>query len=136
MSSLSLFLEMVNKLREFLQQRSNRLAAEKELVEATLSAVNHAANHTRGYLADLRDNPSNRRREKEIELSDAWVEVGKSLLRINDPAAQKLYDRCFMKAKYWSDPDGYDLSGNDNIDIRLETVLKDVEAICLKGNNT
>lgn len=135
MPSLLSFVDMVDKLRKFLKLRSDRLEAEKEQVNEALTAVNRAANHTRGYLADLRNNPNNRNRQKELVLSDAWVEVGERLCRINDPAAQELYDRCFIKARYWSDPEGYDISGDQDVDIRLDSVLKDVETICLRVND-
>jgi len=130
MATLSMFLDMVDRLRDFLVRRADQLAAERERLDAVLGVVNRAANRTRGYLADLRQNPEARDREREMALSDAWVEVGESLLRIDDPGAEDLYERCFMKARYWSDPDSYDSHGTGDTDIRLEAVLGDVETVC------
>ena len=47
--------------------------------------------------------------------------------KIDDPEAQDLYERCFMKARYWSDPDGWKESDAKELDIRLEHVLADVQ---------
>ncbi len=122
-----LFLQMLVKLRTFLQLRSMRLEKEKAHVDATLNAVNHAANHTRAYLADVRKNDDAKNRDLERSLSDKWLEVGNALRKIDVPEARELHERCFMKARYWSDPDGWNDAIANELDISLENVLSDVQ---------
>jgi hypothetical protein len=102
---MSLFIELVDRIRTWLELRAKYNSQQDERFDEALLAVHQAANRTRAYLADVRFDPDSRERDRENDLSNAWMRVGDCLRRLHDPDAEALYQRCFVKAEYWADPE-------------------------------
>jgi hypothetical protein len=132
--------EVLQHMHFFLERESDRLGKknseidnfskqqeQKKIVDDAKVAVELATNHTRHYIASRRI--GQRDRNTERELSDEWVKVGKCLQKIDIPEAHELHTICFIKARYWSDIDGWDDSYAEGKDIRLKNVLNMVKAI-------
>ena len=119
--------------RKYEQEDNGENKILKEKIYEAKEHVEETANHTRHYIADLK--VGKRDRKIEGKLSDEWTKVGRYLRDINSPEAQQLYEICFLKARYWSDTDGWDDSYS-NKDISLNRVLNLVKEIACSKQKT
>lgn len=91
---------------------------DKKVINAT---IQHALNQTRVHIARTRktheDIPS-------AILSTLWMETAQKIQNINNDEVQQWGKMLEQKAKYWSDPNGYDEYLLNNYEIRLTEVEK------------
>lgn len=122
----------LNRDSRRLREQSHR----DELIDA-LSELHRTANFTRAFAADatLRGYERAEERFREIsvdgkrwDVSEAWRHVGEKLARLSDDERirevfRDLYERCFAKAQFWADPQGYRDRG---VDIELANLVDEV----------
>ncbi|WP_320042047.1 hypothetical protein [uncultured Desulfobacter sp.] len=131
LEQIGFFLEQHSATLASQESQAKNLSEQKSYVEAAKMAVQRAVNHTRHYIAGRRAGDRDRRIERE--LSDEWLEVGERLRKINGFEAQELHMICFLKARFWSDTDGWNDSYAGGRDISIESVLKYVGSITTKN---
>ena len=56
------------------------------------------------------------------------MELGDKLRRLHDPDAQALYERCFLKAEYWADPERWTDEQIADAGIALDRMVHSVNA--------
>lgn len=125
--------QMLKKLDEQSSpdEDQTRNIRQKELIKVAQAAVEQTANHTRYYISNRRT--GNRDRNTEIELSDKWLKVGNCLSNLDSPAARELHEICFLKARYWSNTDGWDdIYDGKGKDITLRSVVDKVHKLTLQ----
>lgn len=122
MAETTLFLKVIEETISWLKRRQGRKGAEGAKANTVLEALRAAVTQTRAYIGDVANNPDARDRDREISLSTVWNEVGMALRRMGGPEQEDLYDRCFVKADYWSDHRSWDDNRDRDIDIGLEAV--------------
>ena len=119
-------------IMQYLESRLSLGAAEIEgsernKISQAKIVVERALNHTRYYIREIQ--LGGRNRETERELSDEWLEVGGLLDTFRIPGAGELHSICFMKSRYWADPDGWDESFSEGRDISLDSVKEKIRKI-------
>ncbi len=127
LEQIGFFLEQHSATLASQESQANNLSEQKSYVDAGKTAVQRAVNHTRHYIAGRR--VGDRDRKIERELSDEWLEVGERLRKIDCFAAENLHMICFLKARFWSDTDGWNDSYAGGRNISLEMVLRHVDRI-------
>lgn len=85
------------EIRAWIEQFRNYSIERKEESKTAITAISNAIIETQAYIkngVELRDT------EKESELTELWNQAHIELRNID----KDLANRCFMKARYWSDP--------------------------------
>lgn len=76
----------------------NRKEIKEQKKSRALKALMHSLSSTSQYMQVIIDNPTEKTRERERDLSDMWSETA-LLVR---PFDEVLSERCFFKGVYWS----------------------------------
>ena len=126
MAAETLILQAIDYTLELLRVRESRSAKEKATKRAFAAEFREAMILTRAYVADRRDGRTSRDRDKEVELSLAWNKVG---LRGQELEPQEdFYVVYFEKSDFWSDPSGWELSNEQNLDITLQRAEEEAQS--------
>ena len=133
---MSTLFEMIDRLKSWLELRHKYRGERNQAFDDALLAIHRAANRTRAYIADVRVDPNARHRAQEGELSDLWVQVGDKLRRLHEPEAEALYQRCFLKAEYWANPDAWEDGDVAEAGIGLDYVVREVDSYIHVGPPT
>jgi hypothetical protein len=112
-------LEMIGSWISSLVSRGERLEKERQAkVQEALKSLMEAVTSTRAYLAEIREHPEKQSAEKQHEITCKWMDAGQKIYPIN----QDLASTYFLKAEYWSDPDGWVAAGKDDYLVNLDRV--------------
>jgi hypothetical protein len=138
---MDLLLELIDRVRSWLELRKRYESEQRANLTEVVIAITKATSKTRAYLGIARDNKIleevevrlsskarrrrrtldiERDRESKAEISNLWVEVGRCLLRLNEPEASALANRCLLKSDYWADPHRWTPEMLQNGEIGLE----------------
>ena len=117
-AEVGLMLRAIDYAIDFFRGREARTEKEKQLQRDFVEAFRHALILTRSYIADRRDEVSDKDRNREVQLSQAWNKVG-MCGRDLEPQGD-FYAVYFEKSNFWADPRGWDLSAKKDLDISLE----------------
>lgn len=115
MTPLDVGFATIDYALHYLRDKTGR---QKALRHDFAEAFREALIQTRSYIADRRDEVSERDRKRELELARAWSKVG--LLGLDLDPQGDFYEVFFRKSDFWSDPRGWDLSDKGQLDISLE----------------
>lgn len=129
MTEEMLFLKAIDYMMKFLKKCKDKNEKEKQMKDSALEVFRDAIVATRSYFAVIREEISDRDREKELELSRAWNAVALRIKNINTKEAQKLYEVCFSKADYWSDPTWWRENKDSEIDISLSRLDREISQL-------
>ena len=129
---LSLFLTALSQLRAVLASFANTRGERKRQADEVTRLVLTACNETQAYLADLRDDPNKRDRKRERKLSGDWQEAGIAMRGLGDEG-EKVGNRFFEKAKFWSDPTGWTQEDVDRANISLQSIEEDSKKLLKLG---
>ena len=89
---------------------------EKRVVQ---DSVSYAVNQTRLHIANTRQNQSD---VPSAILSNIWMETAQRLSKVGNEEVKSWADMLREKARYWSDPKGYNLQHLQEYQIRLTDV--------------
>ncbi|GGB81500.1 hypothetical protein GCM10011352_04060 [Marinobacterium zhoushanense] len=117
-TEISLMLRAIDYAIDLLRERSARSEKEQLLQRKFVESFREALIQTKAYMADRRDNLPSATRDRELQLSQAWNQVG-LCGRDLEPDGD-FYEVYFKKSDFWSDPRAWDLSNDKNLDISLE----------------
>ena len=114
-------LEMIASWISSLVSRGERLEKERQAkVQAALRSLMEAVTSTRAYLAEIREHPERQSADKQHEITGKWMDAGEKIFPVN----QDLAATYFLKAEYWSDPDGWVAAGKDAYLVNLDRITE------------
>jgi hypothetical protein len=114
---LAIFTHIKKWVTNLLRAKAERKKESKKALRAVITAVRK----TTLYVRNLQEN-SKKSVKKEEELSLLWTELS---FKLEDLGLTKLSKRCYLKGRYWADPESF----NEKLLERLKIRLKDIEQL-------
>ncbi len=110
---------------DYFKQSKNMIEYEEDQkYNLALIALQSASNETRLYLKSIANGKA-QNSKKEKELSTLWKTVGFALRGIDS----ELSKISFEKSDYWLDPESYNLVEIGEINLDLNTVVKEIKLL-------
>lgn len=88
--------------------------------DEAINVVLEAVILTKAYLYDRSELNAEQDRTKETELSHAWEKAANSIYRFDE----RLFQSAQIKALSWADPRDWEKAEQQNITIKLDTLIK------------
>ncbi|PYS71302.1 MAG: hypothetical protein DMF73_11030 [Acidobacteria bacterium] len=123
------FEPLVHELKGLIERNADASSDKRQAVADALSAAVEIANRTLQYLREPPP-PSDKKSQKENELSQAWQAAGFKLLALPDPPTD-LANRYFIKAEYWSNPELWTDRRVDEARIRIDEIANESRTVLL-----
>ncbi len=123
---VSNWIALVSAVTAFISYLEAKKATNKSESIDVLRKIIEATNETETYLT-LRSEGQKRDRVTENRLANLWSEASFLMRRID----QNLSIRLNEKSRFWRNPEIWEISQSDNIDISLNSVRVDAENLLI-----